>query len=113
MPLFRIEKQNVSRIPPQEERIKEDRVHSLIEQKVNTFFGELVFVARKPRIGGKEFDTRALTTATNFPVIVEYKRHQDRSVFEQVDLYYVKLKNNKSDVLLRLSGAAVIEDLGD
>lgn len=68
-------------------------------------------MARKPRIGGKEFDTLALHQTTKVPVIIEYKREKDRDVVEQVDLYYVKLKHNSKDVLILLSD--VTEDLAD
>ncbi len=113
MPLFRIKGRKVVRISPQEHRIKEDSIHRTIEDNLSKFFGDLTFVARKPRLGGKEFDTLALNKATNAPVIVEYKREKDRGVIEQVDLYYVKLKNNRSDVMILLQKQDVIEDLGE
>lgn len=69
-------------------------------------------MARKPRIGGREFDTLALNRATNAPVIIEYKREKNRSVIEQVDLYFVKLKHNRSDVMILLQQQDAIEDLG-
>lgn len=72
----------------------------MIEDNLPEFFGDLMFVARKPHIGGKEFDTLAFNTATKSPVIVEYKREKDRGVVEQVDLYFVKLKNNQPDVMI-------------
>lgn len=112
MPLFRIKAKQVARIPPQEHRIKEEVIHRLIEGNLNKFFGDLVFVSSKPRIGGKEFDTLAFDRTTKGPVIIEYKREKDRGVVEQVDLYYVKLKNNKSDVMILLQKQGVIEDLG-
>ena len=111
MPLFRLQKRKVKRIAPQEHRIKEDVIHRLLEANLSTLFGDLEFVARKPRIGGKEFDTLALNTATKVPVILEYKRERDRRVVEQVDLYYVKLKNNKADVMILLSQQGAVEDL--
>jgi len=100
------------RVLPQERRIKEEVIHRLIEDNLTDFFGDLQIVARKPRIGGKEFDTLALNKATNAPVIIEYKREKNRSVIEQVDLYFVKLKHNKSDVMILLQKQDVIEDLG-
>jgi hypothetical protein len=112
MPLFRMKGRKVARVLPQEHRIKEEVIHHLIEDNITDFFGDLVLVARKPRIGGKEFDTLALNRATNAPVIVEYKREKDAGVVEQVDLYYVKLKNNKSDVMILLQKQDVIDDLG-
>lgn len=111
MPLFRAKKRKVVRISPQEQRIKEDVIHQLIEKNLSMFFEDLVFVARKPRIGGKEFDTLALNRVTKVPVIVEYKREKDRGVVEQVSLYYVKLKNHKSDVMLLMQEAG--EDLSE
>lgn len=113
MPLFRMKGRRVVRISPQEHRIKEDSIHRTIEDNLSVFFSDLLFVARKPRIGGKEFDTLALNKGTNAPVIVEYKREKDRGVVEQVDLYYVKLKHNKSDVMILLQKQDVIEDLGE
>lgn len=112
MPLFRIKAKQVARIPPQEHRIKEEVIHRLIEGNLNKFFEDLVFVSSKPRIGGKEFDTLALDSSTNGPVIIEYKREKDRGVVEQVDLYYVKLKNNKPDVMILLQKRGIVEDLG-
>lgn len=113
MPLFRIKGQSVARISPREQRIKEESIHRTMEENLSEFFSDLRFVAHKPRIGGKEFDTLALHTGTNAPVIVEYKRERDRGVVEQVDLYYVKLKHNKSDVMILLQKQNVIEDLGE
>jgi hypothetical protein len=113
MPLFRLKGRRVARISPQEHRIKEESLHHIIEENLSKFFGDLLFVAHKPRIGGREFDTLALNRATHTPVIVEYKREKDRGVVEQVDLYYVKLKNNKSDVLIVLQKEDVVEDLGE
>ena len=113
MPLFRVKGPSVARISPQEQRIKEESIHRTIEENLSKFFSDLLFVAHKPRIGGKEFDTLALHTGTKAPVIVEYKREKDRGVVEQVDLYYVKLKNNKSDVMILLQKQDVIEDLGE
>lgn len=113
MPLFRMKGRHVARIAPQEHRIKEESIHRTIEENLNKFFGDLEFVAHKPRIGGKEFDTLALNKATNAPVIVEYKREKDRGVIEQVDLYYVKLKHNRSDVMIIFQQQEVIEDLGE
>lgn len=112
MPLYRLRRRGVERIQPQEQRFREEFIHRLIEENLGTFFEDLTLVARKPRIGGKEFDTLALDTATKAPVIIEYKREKDRGVVEQVDLYYVKLKNNKSDVMVLLQKADAIEDLG-
>lgn len=54
MPLFRVKGRTVVRIPPKERRIKEEVIHQLIEDNISRFFEDLVFVARKPRIGGKE-----------------------------------------------------------
>jgi len=113
MPLFRQVGSAVHRVSPKEERIREDVVHRLIESNLSTFFQDLAFVARKPRIGGKEFDTLALNTATKSPVIVEYKRGKNRSVVEQVDLYYVKLKHNAPDVMVLMGRGNVVEDLGE
>ncbi len=113
MPLYRMKRGTVARIPPQERRVKEDFIHRTIEDNLGEFFGDLKFVAHKPRIGGKEFDTLALHTVTKAPVIVEYKREKDRGVVEQVDLYYVKLKNNKADVMILLQRQDAIEDLGE
>jgi len=104
---------SVARISPQEHRIKEESIHRTIEENLTAFFSDMIFVAHKPRIGGKEFDTLALQKGTNAPVIVEYKREKDRSVVEQVSLYYVKLKNNKSDVMILLQRQDAIEDLGE
>jgi predicted transport protein len=112
MPLFRIKGRGVSRVLPQEHRVKEEVIHRLIEDNLTDFFGDLQIVARKPRIGGKEFDTLALNKATNAPVIIEYKREKNRSVIEQVDLYYVKLKHNKPDVMILLQQQDAIDDLG-
>jgi len=111
MPLFRIRGRSVVRVAPREHRIREDVIHKLIEENLLTCFADLVFVARKPRIGGKEFDTLGLDRVANVPVIVEYKREKDRSVVEQVDLYYVKLKHNKSDVMVRFQKEGGGEDL--
>lgn len=111
MPLFKIEGKKVQRILPDEKKIKEDGIHSLIEQNLSTFFEDLSFVARKPRVAGKEFDTLALNNATNAPVILEYKRAKDRGVIEQVDLYYVKLKNTRDVILLFSGRQQKIEDL--
>lgn len=113
MPLFRIRGRKASRIAPQEHRIKEDVIHRLIEENLSVFFEDLVLVARKPRIGGKEFDTLALNRTTNSPVIIEYKRGKDRGVVEQVHLYYVKLRHNKSDVMIMLDKADLVENLED
>jgi hypothetical protein len=112
MPLFRMRNRRVGRIVPQEHRIREDAIHHLIEGNLSTFFEDLLLVARKPRIGGKEFDTLALSRTTKAPVIIEYKREKDRGVVEQVDLYYVKLKHNKSDVLILLQKQNAVDDLG-
>ncbi len=112
MPLYQLTRQRVRRIQPDQARPKEDFIHRLIEDNLGHVFEGLSLVARKPRIGGKEFDTLALDTATGVPVIVEYKREKNRGVVEQVDLYYVRLKNNKADVLLLLQKANVLEDLG-
>ena len=112
MPLFRVKGRTICRVLPQERQIKEDVIHRLIEDNLSEFFGDLQMVARKPRIGGKEFDTLVLNKATNAPVIVEYKREKNRSVIEQVDLYYVKLKHNRSDVMILLQRQDAIEDLG-
>ena len=57
MPLFRIRNGKAVRISPQEQRIREEHIHRLIENNLHRFFEDLVFVAHKPRIGGKEFDT--------------------------------------------------------
>ncbi len=111
MPLFHIKGRTIVRIPPKEYRIREEVIHQLIESNLSRCFEDLVFVARKPHIGGKEFDTLGLDRATNVPVIVEYKREKDRRVFEQVDLYYVKLKNNKSDVMVLCQKHGGVEDL--
>lgn len=113
MPLFRVKARAVLRIAPDETRIREDKIHQLIETNLSTFFDDLVLVARKPRIGGKEFDTLALNTAINTPVIIEYKRGKDRGVVEQVDLYYVKLKNNKPDVMMLFHRQEAVEDFGE
>lgn len=113
MPLFRLKGRQVERILPQEHRIREESIHHTIEDNLNKFFGDLLFVAHKPRIGGKEFDTLALNRATNTPVILEYKREKDRGVIEQVDLYYVKLKHNKSEVMILLQKQGAVEDLGE
>ena len=72
MPLFRVKGRTICRVLPQERQIKEDVIHRLIEDNLSEFFGDLQMVARKPRIGGKEFDTLVLNKATNAPVIVEY-----------------------------------------
>jgi predicted transport protein len=109
MPLFQIKGHDVVRILPQEKRNKEDVIHHLIEENLSNFFADLLFVAHKPRIGGKEFDTLALNKATKAPVILEYKREKDRNVIEQIDLYYVKLSNHKADVLMLLKNQDVIE----
>ena len=111
MPLFRIKGKTVVRVAPSEHRIREDVIHKLIEENLLTCFADLMFVARKPRIGGKEFDTLGLDRIANVPVIVEYKREKDRNVVEQVDLYYVKLKHNKSDVMVRFQKEGGVEDL--
>src|SRR5690242_3618294 len=113
MPLFRTANQKVSRIAPRDEKIKEDVVHRLIENNLGRFFDDLLLITRKPRIGGREFDTLALNTATKAPVILEYKRDKSRTVVEQVDLYYVKLKHNESDIMVLLSRQGGVEDLGD
>lgn len=113
MPLFRIRGRKVIRIAPDERRVREEVIHHLIEANIPRFFDDLVLVARKPRIGGREFDTLALNKATNAPVIVEYKRGRDRGVVEQVDLYYVKLQHNKSDVMVLFQKQDVVEDLAD
>lgn len=113
MPLFRVKARGVLRIAPDETRIREDKIHQLIETNLSTFFDDLVLVARKPRIGGKEFDTLALNTATNTPVIIEYKRGKDRGVVEQVDLYYVKVRNNKPDVMMLFQRQEAVDDLGE
>ncbi len=83
MPLFRVKARGVLRIAPDETRIREDKIHQLIETNLSTLFDDLVLVSRKPRIGGTEFDTLALNTATNTSVIIEYKRGKDRGVVEQ------------------------------
>lgn len=113
MPLFRMNARGVLRIAPDETRIREDKIHQLIETNLSTLFDDLVLVARKPRIGGKEFDTLALNTATNTPVVIEYKRGKDRGVVEQVDLYYVKLRHNKPDVMMLFQRQEAVEDLGE
>lgn len=113
MPLFRIKAKQVARIAPQEHRIKEEVIHRLIEGNLSKFFEDLIFVARKPRIGGKEFDTLALDRSTKVPVIIEYKRAKDRGVVEQVSLYYVKLKHNKSDMMILLDQEGVTGNLGE
>ncbi|MBI3661647.1 MAG: hypothetical protein HY234_01155 [Acidobacteria bacterium] len=111
MPLFRLRGRAVVRISPQDQRIKEEIVHRLIEENLDRFFEDFLLVARKPRIGGKEFDTLAVDRTTSAPVIIEYKREKDRGVFEQVDLYYVKLKHNKPDVMILLQKSNAVEDL--
>jgi hypothetical protein len=113
MPLFRLKAHGVLRIPPDETRIREDKIHQLIATNLSTLFDDLVLVARKPRIGGKEFDTLALNTATNTPVIIEYKRGKDRGVVEQVDMYYIKLKLNKAEVIMLFQKLEEVEDLGE
>jgi hypothetical protein len=113
MPLFRVNARGVLRIAPDEARLREDKIHQLIETNLSTLFDDLVLVARKPRIGGKEFDTLALNTATNTPVIIEYKRGKDRGVVEQVDMYYVKLRHNKPDVMMLFQRQEAVEDLGE
>lgn len=113
MPLFRQVGAAVQRVSPKEERIREDVVHRLIEGNLSIFFEDLALVAHKPRIGGKEFDTLALNKATKAPVIVEYKRGKNRGVVEQVDLYYVKLKHNASDVMILMGRGNVVEDLAE
>src|SRR5690242_803686 len=117
MPLFHYAKKKVSRIAPSEQRLKEDVIHRLIEENLSTFFEDLVLVARKPRIGGKEFDTLAFNCTTKAPVIIEYKRGENRSVIEQVDTYFVKLKLHRADVMILLnrleSQDGHIEDLGE
>lgn len=82
MPLFRVKNRKATRIQPQDQRIRETVVHHLIETNLGRFFEDLIFVAGKPRIGGKEFDTLALNRVTKVPVIVEYKREKDRGVVE-------------------------------
>lgn len=113
MPLFRIKGNKAARILPQERKIREDVIHKIIEDNLETLFDGLAFVERKPRIAGKEFDTLAFDRVAKVPVIIEYKREKDRGVVEQVTLYYVKLKNNKSDVMIRLQKSGLVEDLGE
>lgn len=118
MPLFHYAKTKVSRIAPLEQKLKEDVIHRLIEENLSTFFEDLVLVARKPRIGGKEFDTLAFNSTTKAPVIIEYKRGENRSVIEQVDTYFVKLKLHRADVMILLNKSELaknghIDDLGE
>jgi len=113
MPLFRLKNRRATRILPDERRRREDFIHVLIEDNLATFFDGLVFVARKPRIGGKEFDTLAFDPVSKSPVIIEYKREKDRGVVEQVSLYYVKLRNNKADVMVLFGRQGAVQDLED
>lgn len=94
MPLFRIKNDVASRIEPDKAKVREERVHLLIEKNLEEFFG-VKFVCHKPRVDGKEIDTLALDRSMKVPVIVEYKREKDRHVMEQVAGYCAKLRNNK------------------
>jgi len=113
MPLYRIKKDAAERILTEDKHRREDYIHSLIENNVGIFFEGLILVAHKPRIGGKEFDTLAIDSVSKVPVIIEYKREKDRGVVEQVSLYYVKLRNNKPDVMKLVAKANAIEDLDE
>lgn len=94
MPLFRIEKDVASRVEPDNAKIREEKVHLIIERNLEEFFG-LKFVCHKPHIDGKEIDTLALDRSMKVPVIIEYKREKDRHVMEQVAGYCAKLRKNK------------------
>lgn len=113
MPLFKINKIDATRISLEDRHHREEFVHRLIEENLGIFFEGLVFIAHKPRIGGKEFDTLALDTATKTPVLIEYKREKDRGVVEQVSLYYVKFRNNKADVVMLFSQSKTVETLSE
>jgi predicted transport protein len=111
MPLFRLNGPKATRLLLDEKRRKEEFVHKLIEANLEVFFEGLILIATKPRIGGKEFDTLAYDPVSKTPVIIEYKREKDKRVVEQVSLYFVKLRNNKSQVMLLFNRNESIEDL--
>jgi predicted transport protein len=94
MPLFRIEGDVACRIELDNAKIREEKVHLLIEKNLEELFG-LKLVCHKPHIDGREIDTLALDGSMKVPVIIEYKRERDRHVMEQVAGYCAKLKNNK------------------
>ncbi len=107
--LFQLRKGDVVRIEPDDRRIREEEIHSLIERNLKEFLG-LTFVCHKPHIGGKEIDTLAFDPAMRVPVVVEYKREKDRHVIDQVVGYCAKAKDDKLAVMRMLQKGGITED---
>lgn len=109
MPLYQIKEETVERIEPDDTRIREEKIHKLIESNLDKFFEDLVFIKSKPHLDGKELDTLAFDSAMRVPVVVEYKREKDSHVIDQAIGYCAKIKKDKLAVMRMLQEKEITE----
>ena len=89
----------------EEEFASEKRMQEEIEENLETFFPNLVFVDSEFSIGGDRVDTVAYDNERDCFVIIEYKNTKSESVLNQCIAYQQKMKIHKTDLVLLFNKA--------
>jgi len=113
MPIYAISNNALSEIPVKDFALEKE-IQTLFEANLKTLMG-LTLVKHEFSIKNKQIDTLAFDEQSRGFVIIEYKRNQNISVFDQGITYLKLMLENKADFILeyneRLKGNLKRDDV--